>query len=63
MKLFGNKNKYNMKAQLKKNIATNLSSCRTCRFFDEYRSICLNRNSGATYTSASQPRCNCWQLR
>lgn len=63
MGLFGKKNKYDMKKQLTQNIAANLGSCRTCRFFDNSRGVCLNRSSGVTYTNASQPRCRCWQPR
>lgn len=57
-----NKNKYNMKEQLKKNVAANLGSCRTCRYYDRSRQVCLNRSSGVTYTNESQPKCKCYQL-
>ena len=62
MGLFFNKKNDSMKDQLRRNVQANLSSCRTCRFYDKNREVCLNRNSGVTYTNASQPKCSCWQL-
>ena len=50
------------KDYLKRAIAASLSSCGSCRYYDKYRAVCLNRNSGVTYTNAQQPRCSKWQL-
>ncbi len=61
---FFNKNKFNMKDQLARNISSNLSSCRTCRYFDNNRGVCVNsRESGVTYISAQSPKCRAWKLR
>lgn len=57
------KNRYSMKKQLQQNVARNLSSCRTCMYFDRSRGVCVNPKSGAQYVSEVTPRCSYWQVR
>ncbi len=57
-----NKNKHDMKKQLRQNIAANLSSCKTCKYYDRNRSVCVNPRSGIQYVAPHSPRCSHWSI-